>query len=104
MDVGRNQDIHLVVGEIPLFLSGINESLNVVKCQAESFLRFGLNSLLWWLVVALTLVLLLAASFFTFFLHLSEFLLLVRRKDGLNLRSRSLVDLLHLFSFLILSQ
>ena len=70
----------------------------------EPFLRLGLNSLLWWLVVALSFVLLLAASFFGFFLHLSEFLLLFGRKDGLNLRSRSLVNLLHLFSLLILSQ
>ena len=67
-------------------------------------LRFGLNSLLWWLVVALAFVLLLAASLFGFFLHLSEFLLLFGRKDSLNLRPRSLVDLLHLFSLLILSQ
>jgi hypothetical protein len=65
---------------------------------------FGLNSLLLWLVVALSFVLLLAASLFGFFLHLSEFLLLFGRKDGLNLRSRSLVDLLHLFSLLTLSQ
>jgi len=49
-------------------------------------------------------LLLVAASLFGFFLHLSEFLLLFGRKDGLNLWSRSLVDLLHLFSFLILSQ
>ena len=63
-----------------------------------------MNSLLWWLVVALSFVLLLAVSFFGFFLHLSEFLLLFGRKDGLNLRSQSLVDLLHLFSLLILSQ
>jgi hypothetical protein len=32
----RNQVVHLVVGEIALFLSGINEFLNVVKSQAES--------------------------------------------------------------------
>ena len=54
--------------------------------------------------VVLSFVLLLAASIFGFFLHLSEFLLLFGGKDGLNLRSRSLVDLLHLFSLLILSQ
>ena len=63
-----------------------------------------LNSLLWWSVVALSFVLLLAASLFGFFLHLREFLPLFGRKDGLNLRARSLVDLLHLFSLLILSQ
>jgi len=60
--------------------------------------------LLWWLVVALSFVRLVAASLFGFFLHLSEFLLLFGRKDSLNLRPRSLVDLLHLFSLLILSQ
>ena len=74
------------------------------RLLTEPFLRFGLNSLLWWLVVALAFVLLLAASLFGFFLHLSEFLLLFGRKEGLNLRSRSLMDLLHLFSLLILSQ
>jgi hypothetical protein len=36
MDVMGNQDIHLIVGEIPLFLSGINEFRNVVKSQAQS--------------------------------------------------------------------
>ncbi len=45
------------------------------RLLTEPFLRFGLNSLLWWLVVALAFVLLLAASLFGFFLHLSEFLL-----------------------------
>jgi len=70
----------------------------------EPFLPFGLNLLLWWLVGALSFVLLLAASLFGFFLHLSEFLLLFGRKDRLNLRSRSLVNLLHPFSLLILSQ
>ena len=68
------------------------------------FLGSDLNSLLWWLVVALPFVLLLAVSLFGFFFHLSEFLLLFGRKDGLNLRSRSLMDLLHLFSLLVLSQ
>jgi len=48
--------------------------------------------LLWWLVVALSFVLLVAASLFGFFLHLSESLLLFGRKDGLNLRARSFVD------------
>jgi hypothetical protein len=38
------------------------------------------------LVVALSFVLLLAVSLFGFFLHLSEFLLLFGRKDGVNLR------------------
>jgi hypothetical protein len=70
----------------------------------EPFLRFGLNLLLWWLVGALSFVLLVAASLFGFFLHLSEFLPLFGRKDSPNLRPRSLVDLLHLFSLLILSQ
>jgi hypothetical protein len=32
----RNQVIHLLVGEIALFPSGINEFRNVVKSQAES--------------------------------------------------------------------
>jgi hypothetical protein len=34
-----NQVIHLVVSEIALFLSDINEILNVVKSQAESLRR-----------------------------------------------------------------
>jgi hypothetical protein len=70
----------------------------------EPFLPFGLNLLLWWLVVALSFVLRVAASLFGFFPHLSEFLPLFGRKNGLNLRARSLVDLFHLFSLLILSQ
>lgn len=70
----------------------------------EPSLRFGLNSLPWWVVVALSFVLLIAASLFRFFLHLSEFLPLFGCKDGLNLRSRSLVDLIHPPSPLILSQ
>ena len=77
------------------------------KCRPETELFSQRQHgwvLLWWLVVALSFVLLVAASLFGFFLHLSEFLLLFGRKDGLNLRSRSLVDLLHLFSLLILSQ
>ena len=37
MDIVRNQVIHLVVGEIALFLSCINEFRNVAKSQAESF-------------------------------------------------------------------
>jgi hypothetical protein len=36
MDVVRNQVIHLLVGELALFPSGINEFRNVVKSQAES--------------------------------------------------------------------
>jgi hypothetical protein len=36
MDVMRNHVIHLVIGEIALFLSGINEFRDVVKSQAES--------------------------------------------------------------------
>src|SRR2546428_3843925 len=36
MDVMGNQVIHLVVGEITLFLSCINEFRDVVKSQAES--------------------------------------------------------------------
>jgi hypothetical protein len=36
MDVMGNQAIQLVVSEIALSLSGINELLNVVKSQAES--------------------------------------------------------------------
>jgi hypothetical protein len=35
MDIIRNQVIHLVVGEIALFLSGINEFRDVAKSQAE---------------------------------------------------------------------
>jgi hypothetical protein len=36
MDVVWNQVIHLLVGEIALFPSGINEFRNAVKSQAES--------------------------------------------------------------------
>src|SRR5438128_3434759 len=39
MDVMRNQVIHLVVGDIALFLSCINEFRDVVKSQAESLRR-----------------------------------------------------------------
>jgi hypothetical protein len=39
MHVVRNQVIHLIVGEIALFFSDINEFLNIVKSQAESLQR-----------------------------------------------------------------
>jgi len=35
MDVVRDRVIHLGVGELALFVSGITELLNVVKSQAE---------------------------------------------------------------------
>ena len=37
VDVVRNQVIHLVVGEIALFVSRMNEFRDVVESQAESF-------------------------------------------------------------------
>ena len=39
MHVVRNQVVHLIVGEIALFFSDINEFLNIVKSQAESLQR-----------------------------------------------------------------
>jgi hypothetical protein len=54
-----------------------------------TLLRFGLNSLLPWLVVALPFVILLAASLFGFFLHLREFLLLFGCKGGGYVNSTS---------------
>ena len=65
-----------VMGALPMLDKGGPVLGHLLR---EPFLPFGLNLLLWWLVVALSFVLRVAASLFGFFPHLSEFLPLFGR-------------------------